>query len=312
MLDKLKKKMPGLYEKYQHLKRLSGIRRIKRIKKLPLEKQLKMLEDTYCEKIGHRLDWDNLHTYTEKMQWEKIYNKDPRKVILADKYAVRDWVSSKIGEEYLIPCLGVWEKFDDIDFDTLPNRFVLKTNHGTATNVIVKDKSKLNVKVARMKFNDWLRTDYGYLNGFELHYSQISPRIIAEAYMETESGELQDYKFLCFDGVPHFCWVDLGRYSNHTRTVFDMEWKLQEWTQADYGISKEPIPKPQNFDKMIEIAKVLSEGFAQVRVDLYNVNGNIYFGEMTFSNGRGFDRIVPEKYDRIIGDLWNLKTDRKG
>ena len=122
--------------------------------------------------------------------------------------------------------------------------------------------------------------------------------------METERGELQDYKFLCFDGEPQFCWVDLGRFSDHTRTVFDMQWNLQPWTQANYGISKEPIPKPKNFEKMVELARVLAQGFSHVRVDLYNVDGTIYFGEMTFTNGSGLDPIVPDEYDLVLGQYW--------
>ena len=306
MKREMKKKFPALYENYQHFQRLKKLRIIRKVKEMSFEEQVKLLEETYQEKIGHKLDWSNLKTYTEKMQWEKLYNNDPRKALLADKYAVRQWVSSLIGEDFLIPCLGCWERFDDIDFSSLPKQFVLKTNHGTSTNIIVKDKSKMNKREARIKINDWMRTDYGYLNGFELHYSNIKPVIMAEKYLETNRGELQDYKFLCFDGVPHFCWVDLGRYSNHTRTVFDMEWNIQPWTQAEYGIAKECIPKPKNFERMIEIVKLLCKDFAQVRVDLYNVEGVIYFGEMTFTNGGGFDKIVPEEYDSMLGDLWEL------
>ena len=276
----------------------------KRMKKLPIDKQKELLSSMYAEKIGHPLDWNNLRTYTEKMQWEKIENKDPRKTMLADKHAVRNWVANLVGEDYLIPELGVWSKFDDIDFDKLPNQFVLKTNHGTGTNYIVKDKSKMNIKEARKKFNDWMKMDFGYFNGFETHYSNIVPQIMAEEYLETEYGELQDYKFLCFNGEPYYCWVDLGRYSKHTRNVYDLEWNLQPWNQATYGVYKEPIPKPLNYDKMIDLVRILCKDFAQVRVDLYNVAGKIYFGEMTFTNGRGFDRIIPEEYDLILGDLW--------
>ena len=146
--------------------------------------------------------------------------------------------------------------------------------------------------------------DFAYTNLFEMHYSQIDRKIIVEQYIESEKGELQDYKFLCFGGAPKFCWVDLGRYTKHTRTVFDMNWQKQPWTQSKTTVDN--IPKPKNFEKMIEIAAKLSEGFAQVRVDLYNVDGKIYFGEMTFTNGSGFDRIIPAEYDKALGDLWIL------
>ena len=311
MFDLLKMRFPALYEEYLHLQRLKQIRDTEKMKKLPLQEQKAMILKMYEEKIGRSFDWSNLHTYTEKMQWEKIENKDPRKSILADKHAVREWVSKKIGNEYLIPEFGVWDSFDDIDFKFLPNQFVLKTNHGTGTNYIVKDSKTFNKRDARRKFNDWMRMDFGYFNGFETHYSKIKPQIIAEKYLETELGELQDYKFLCFGGTPYFCWVDMGRYSTHTRNVYDLEWNLQPWNQATYGICKNPIPQPPNFEKMVKLATVLCQGFAQVRVDLYNIDGTIYFGEMTFTNGRGFDRIIPEEYDLMLGDLWEIDMKEK-
>lgn len=240
------------------------------------------------------------------MQWEKLFNKNPLKTLLTDKYIVRDWIKEKIGEDFLIPILGVWESFDEIDFSKLPNKFVLKTNHGSGTNVIVKDKSKVDMKETKCKFDDWMRIDYGFKTAFELHYSDINPLIIAEQYLESECGELQDYKFLCFGGKPYFCWVDFGRYFSHTRTVFDLNWEVQQWNQASYSNYDKPIPRPLNFDKMIEVATVLCQGFAHVRVDLYNVNGKIYFGEMTFTNGSGLDPIVPIEYDKMLGDLWEI------
>ena len=306
----LKKLLPnGMYQEYLHLKRIKKIEEIKAIKQQPESSYPVALAKAYEQKIGHPLDWHHLETYTEKMQWEKLYDKNPLKTQLSDKYLVRQWIKEKIGDEYLIPLLGVWDCFDDIDFDKLPNQFVLKTNHGTGTNLIVKDKTKLKYRKAKQAFDDWMEMDFAFTNNYQLHYSSINRKIIAEKYLETDLGELQDYKFLCFDGVPRFCWVDLGRYSNHTRTVFDMDWKQQPWTQAEYGVSKEPIPKPKNFEKMIELAKLLSQGFSHVRVDLYNINGIIYFGEMTFTNGSGLDKIIPEEYDAVLGKMWNLPMD---
>lgn len=306
IMKSLKKLFPSLYAEYQHLQRVHIIKKINAEKGKSESIYAERLAKTYQDKMGHALDWDNLQTYTEKMQWEKLYDKNPLKALLADKYRVREWVTEKIGDEYLIPLLGVWDSFSEIDFSLLPDQFVLKTNHGTGTNLIVKDKKKLNYKQAKRCFDDWMNMDFAFVNNYQMHYSEINRKIIAEKYLETDRGELQDYKFLCFDGNPVFCWVDLGRYSNHTRTVFDMNWQLQPWTQANYGISKEPIPKPKNFNKMKEIATILSAGFSHVRVDLYNVNGQIYFGEMTFTNGSGFDPIVPSQYDLVLGKLWNL------
>ena len=312
MLDVLKKKFPGLYDYYQHMKRMKVLANAKRLESLPEEKYNDLIEKEYLKVFGNILDWNNLRTYTEKMQWEKIYDKNPIKTTLTDKYAVREWVEGKIGKDYLIPLIGVWDSFDNIDFDLMPKQFVLKTNHGTGTNLIVKDKNKINMRRAKRMFDDWMKTDYAFTNSLQLHYRDIKRKIIAEKYLETNLGELQDYKFLCFDGKPCFCWVDLGRYSKHTRTVFDMNWKLQPWTQASYGIANYDIPMPKNFDMMIDIANILSKGFSHVRVDLYNVDGKIYFGEMTFTNGSGLDPIIPKEYDKVLGDYWKLSKNKDG
>ncbi|WHE86209.1 ATP-grasp fold amidoligase family protein [Lachnoanaerobaculum gingivalis] len=312
MLDVLKKRFPGIYDYYQHMKRMKVLANAKRLESLPEEKYNDLIEKEYLKVFGNILDWNNLRTYTEKMQWEKIYNKNPIKTTLTDKYAVREWVEGKIGKDYLIPLIGVWDSFDNIDFDLMPKQFVLKTNHGTGTNLIVKDKNKINMRRAKRMFDDWMKTDYAFTNSLQLHYRDIKRKIIAEKYLETNLGELQDYKFLCFDGKPCFCWVDLGRYSKHTRTVFDMNWKLQPWTQASYGIANYDIPKPKNFDMMIDIANILSKGFSHVRVDLYNVDGKIYFGEMTFTNGSGLDPIIPKEYDKVLGDYWKLSKNKDG
>lgn len=297
-------KRTWLYSQYEHIRRLKVIKVINKLKKASQEEQIKLINERYEISQGHALNWENPTLYTEKMQWEKLYNKDPMKVTLTDKYLVREWVKEKIGEEYLIPLIGVWYKFSDIPFKSLPSQFVLKTNHGTGTNIIIKDKSKCNWRDAKRKIEDWMKMDFAYTNLFEMHYSQIDRKIIAEKYIESETGDLQDYKFLCFGGVPKFCWVDLGRYTKHTRTVFDMSWQKQPWTQAKSTVDN--IAKPKNFEKMVEIVTKLCEGFSQVRVDLYNVDGKIYFGEITFTNGSGFDRIIPAEYDKMLGDLWEL------
>lgn len=278
------------------------------LKNIPRFIQLKINELLYYRAIGRKLNWDSPQSYTEKIQWSKFNDNSEFKTILSDKFLVRDWVKSKIGEEYLIPLLGVWDEFSEINFDKLPSQFVLKTNHGSGSVVIVKDKSALDLKETQKKFDSWMKTDFAYTTGFELHYSAIKRKIIAEKYLETELGELQDYKFLCFNGTPYYCWVDVGRFNKHTRNVYDLEWNLQEWNQHLYGNYQGNLPKPDNFDQMIKIAKILCKGFRHVRVDLYSVNNNIYFGEMTFTNGCGFDKIVPDKYDFILGDLWNIES----
>ena len=310
MIGQLLKKIPWAYAYVQHLERRMLIRKINAQKKLPWQEQIRMVEETYLQRIGHPLNWDNLRTYTEKMQWAKMYDNDPRKSQLSDKYGVRAWVAERIGEEHLIPLLGCWDHFDEIDFDTLPNQFVLKTNNGSGTNLIVKDKSTLNRKHTRRLVQDWLDTDFAYYNPFEHQYSTIPPKIIAEKYMETETGDLPDYKFLCFNGKPYYCWVDKNRYSDHKRFVYDMDWTLQPWNQR-YGNYQEDIQCPECFEEMKRIATVLAEDFTHVRVDLYDINGKIYFGEMTFTNGSGYEKIIPDSADVMLGDLWQIDTTKR-
>ncbi len=275
-------------------------------KYLPYFLQIKYLEWLYKKKIGRCINWNQPRAYTEKIQWSKLYDNTAIKTTLSDKYLVRKWVSEKIGEQYLIPLLGVWNKYDDIDFNSLPNKFVLKTNHGSGTVVVVKDKANINHKHCRSLFNDWMHTDYSYVFGLELQYTNIARKIIAEQYLDSGENELQDYKFLCFDGKPYYCWVDLDRFSNHTRNIYNLNWELQPWNQYTYGNSKNNVPKPKNFDKMVQLATILCKGFSHVRVDLYNIDGKIYFGEMTFTNGSGYECIVPDEYDYKLGELWNL------
>ena len=281
---------------------------VTKMKKLDAEQLMEYNAKLFENRQGYKLDWNNLQTYSEKMQWEKLFDKDRRKVICADKYRVREWVSERIGKEYLIPLVGVWDNARDIDFSKLPNQFVLKTNCSSGDVIIVKNRDSLSSKEIRgykAKLNYYLHMNFGY-NTCELHYNDIRPKVIAEAFIDSGKEDLQDYKFLCFDGKPYYCWVDIGRYHNHKRNIYDLEWKLQEWHQFNYGIANEKIEKPKNFEKMIEIAEILSKGFPHVRVDLYEVNGKIYFGEMTFTNSSGFEKIEPKSADLMLGELWKI------
>ena len=247
-------------------------------------------------------------SYTEKIQFAKIYDSTEFKAMLTDKFEVRKWIKDKIGEQYLIPLLGVWDKFDDIEFQALPKSFVLKTNNASGTNLVVKDKQLMKLHEARKFFDLWMKQDFAFSGrGFEMHYSHITPKIIAEKYIVDSNGELNDYKFLCFNGVPHYCWVDVGRFTDHRRNVYDMNWILQPWNQYSYRNTEQILDKPDNFDDMIRIVKTLCKGIPQVRVDLYSVKGKIYFGEMTFTNGKGYELIYPEKYNVMLGSLWKQK-----
>lgn len=301
----LKRDFPFLYYMLQTL--IRSLYKM-RIRSYTIKMKMKRDARLYYRNMHETLDWNNLKTYNEKMQWEKLFNNDPRKAHLADKYKVREWVANKIGEQYLIPLLGVWDNSQDIDFGKLPNSFVLKTNCGTGDVVIVKDKSSLTkkeIREIRYKLNYYLHYDCG-CNSFEMHYSEIEPKIICEKLLEFPDTDVPDYKFLCFEGKPYYCWVDIGRYHNHKRNIYDLDWKLQDWNQKNYGNSDAPIDRPVNFDKMIEIAKKLSQGFTQIRIDLYNIDGKIYFGEMTFTNGSGFEKISPKEANLMLGNLWKI------
>lgn len=285
--------------------------KVNRLKKFSEEKKRKYIARQYKKRNGMDLDWDHLNTYTEKMQWAKLYDSMEIKTCLADKWRVREWVAEKIGEEYLIPLLGVWDSFEEIDFSVLPEKFVLKVNNGSGTNVIVKNKKDLDLDIVKARIHYWMNVDRSYIKGFETHYAAIKPKIIAEQYLDYCGDDLPDYKFLCFDGEVCYCWVDVGRYHRHKRNIYDLNWNLQPWNQYNYGNCDEDIPKPENFDEMIRLAGELCKGFSHVRVDLYNVDGKIYFGEMTFTNGSGYEPIVPEQYNRMLGDLWKVDTDKR-
>ena len=262
----------------------------------------------YEDKTGHTFNLRNPRSYNEKIQWLKLYDNSPLKTRLADKFLVREWVKGKIGEEYLIPLLGVWESFDQVDFAKLPDKFVLKANHGSGWNIRVTDKRSFNVSDARNKFHKWMNTDFAFVAGFELHYKGIRPRIIAEQYLG--NGDLPDYKVMCFNGRPHYIWVDSERYSDHKRDVFDLEWNLQPFT-IHHPNSETAPERPQNLSLMIKLAEILCEGFAHVRVDFYEMDGKLYFGEMTFTSESGIGKFSSEEYDLLLGNLIRLPKRAK-
>ena len=261
----------------------------------------------YKRRIGREPDFESPRRYTEKIQWRKLHGLTPEMARLSDKYAVRKWVADRIGDEYLVSLFGRWAQAADIDFDALPQEFVLKTNNGSSTNIIVRDRSKLDVADACKRLDEWMAYQMGWVY-FERQYNDIVPCIIAEEMLHPAAGEndLRDYKFLCFDGEPLFVWVDIDRYTNHTRAMFDTNWNLQNWNQYNYPPSPYVPERPACLDEMLRLARKLSAGFDHVRVDLYEVDGKVYFGEMTFTNGSGFERIVPDEYDEVLGGYWTL------
>lgn len=302
----LKSIMPGTY-KFLQTKKLEleyFVRKHTNPKNYP-----RVLEKKYYKFTGQKMDFEHPITYSQKIQWLKTNDANPLRSTLADKIAVRDWIKASIGEEYLVPALGVYDSFDDINFDALPEKFVIKTNHSSGWNIVVKDKKSFDIAAARKKINKWLSLDYAFWTEYEPHYSKIKPRILIEQYLEDSSGGLTDYKFLCFGGQAKFVWVDFDRFTNHKRNVYDLDWNLQPWSQFTYGNYEGEALPPQNFDEMKRIAQTLCKGFIHVRVDLYNVDGKIYFGEMTFTNGSGFEQLHPDKYEYEIGKLIELPIE---
>ena len=207
----------------------------------------------------------------------------------------------------MVPLLGVWDSFDEIDFDKLPDQFVLKANHGSGWNIIVKDKAKFDIEDAKNKFDQWMNTNFAFKWGLELHYMNIPPKIIAEKYIEN-MNQLYDYKVMCFGGKPYFIWVDSDRYTNHKRSLFTLDWKPmpQRINDKYTPIDDFDNAKPKNLKKMVELAGILSKGFSQVRVDFYEVEGKLYFGEMTFTSSSGTEKVMPDTFAVELGDMIKL------
>ena len=275
-------------------------------RRLPPEKYEKALKQWYRRTAGKPLDLEHPRTYNEKIQWLKLYDSTPLKTRLADKYLVREWVKEKIGEEYLIPLLGVWSDFDEIDFGKLPDQFVLKATHGSGWNIVVRDKSKFDRRDARKKFKKWLNTNYAFVGGFELHYRNIQPRIIAEAYMQTQDEDLHDYKIFCFEGKAEGLLFVAGRAAEMRKIFYDLRRNGQREPLACFQDDAGPL-RPGEVDRLIQLSERLSEGFPHVRVDFYILHdGSVKFGEMTFSPASGLRDWDSEEQDRAYGDLLRL------
>ena len=249
-------------------------------------------------------------TYNEKLNWLKIHDHNPHYTTLVDKCEAKKYVASIIGEQYIIPTLGVWNSFDEIDFEALPNQFVLKCTHDSEGIVVVKDKASMNKTTTKNKIEAALKKNFYYI-GREWPYKNVKPRIIAEKYMEDQvDGELRDYKFFCFHGVPKAMFVASDRASGHVKfDYFDLNFKHLDIKQK-YPHADKPLRKPVTFDQMIELSRVLSRGFPHVRVDFYEVNGQLYFGELTFYHFSGFMPFEPAKWDEVFGSWLELPIEQ--
>lgn len=273
------------------------------------EKYIRLL---YKLQFKKEINLENPQTFNEKLQWLKLYDRNPEYTKMVDKYEAKKYVSNIIGEEYIISTLGVWEKFEEIDFNLLPNQFVLKCTHDSGGLIICKDKNILNIKSSKKLINKCLKNKF-YYSGREWPYKNVKPRIIVEKYMENNSGEeIIDYKLFCFNGVPRIILVCSERFSskNMCETWFDEDWNYLDITENNHRTDK-TIKCPINFDEMKILARKLSDGIPFLRCDFYEVNEKIYFGELTFFPASGFEKFEPNEWDKKLGDMLELPKERK-
>ena len=256
-------------------------------------------------KLGYELNLDDPKTFNEKLQWLKLYDRKQIYTTMVDKYAVKEYVAGIIGEQYIIPTLCVCDSFDEINFASLPNQFVLKCTHDSGGLVICRDKAKLDMKAARKKISSCLKKNY-YYKFREWPYKGVKPRVIVEKYMEDESRELRDYKVLCFNGIPKLIEVHQGRYTDHqTQDFYDTGWHKTTISQANlqrYQATCDVAEKPEKLDEMLALSSSLAKGIPQLRVDWYQVMGKLYFGEMTFFDGAGLDPFDNYEDDLLLGN----------
>ena len=258
--------------------------------------------------MGYWMDWNNPKTYNEKLQWLKVYYHNPLWTTLVDKYDVKKYVASVIGEQYIIPTLGLWDSFDEIDFDSLPDQFVLKCTHDSGGLVICKDKRSFNIEQARKKIEKSIHTNY-FWRGREWPYKNVKPRIIAEKYMEDSSTQdLRDYKFFCFDGEVKALFIASERNTKGAEVKFnfyDENFNQLNIVQR-HPMSTNYIKKPVTFDEMKMLASALSKGLPEARCDFYEVNGKVYFGEITFFHHGGQASFHPNEWDTTFGSWIKL------
>ena len=258
----------------------------------------------FKKQMKYNLNLKNPTTFNEKINYLKlyVYPNDDLIIKCADKYEVRNYLKTKNLEKYLVELIGCWDNVEDINWKELPNKFVLKCNHGCAYNIICNDKNNLDINEVKSKLNKWMKEDFGKVSA-ERHYSKIPKKIICEKFLE---DEIKDYKFFCFNGKPEFFYISKnidGDFHNMVADFFYLDGKKAEFGRKDHAHFNEDIKLPDNLNEMIEVAKKLSENFDFVRVDLFNVNSKIYFSELTFSPCAGFMPIYPDEYDEKLGNL---------
>ncbi len=273
---------------------------------LTIADKKRMIQARFYNELGYYANINNPQTFNEKIQWLKLYYDDPLITVGCDKYKVKEYIANTIGEEYVVKLLGAYDDADEIDFDSLPQKFALKVNDNTGFNIIVKDKSKLNIAATKCRLNNWVHPWKNcYYASFYLGYKNVVPKIIAEEYLDIPNNS-KEYKIFCFNGKADFALIEIDYFGkNPQRAFYD-----RNFVETEFKIGKMPKVsldiKPQNFDKMIELADILCKPFPFVRVDFYDINGKIYFGELTFYSGGGFSHISPIKWDKKLGEKLTL------
>ncbi len=266
----------------------------------------------YQKNTGKKCDLRNPRSFSEKIQWSKLYRRDELITRLSDKLEARDWAGNKIGNEFIVPLIGdVYSSAEEIDVTNMPDSFVIKANHGSGFNVIVRDKNRIDWDKTKILLNGYLKKNFAFY-AMELQYKDITPKLYCEKFLiEPHSEDLPDYKFFCFNGKV-FCSYTMVDYqfdhSNGKLGFFDRDYNLMPYYRKDFERIERQINKPKNYEKMVEIAEILSKDFSHVRVDLYNIDGDIYFGEMTFSTNAGYLLFEPDEFDVVLGDEWDLNS----
>ena len=259
----------------------------------------------FKKNVGYPLNLKNPKTFNEKLQWIKLNDRRLIYNTMVDKYEVYDFIKKRIGEKYLIPLIGVWDRVEDVDYNSLPNQFVLKTTHDSGGVIICRDKTDLDIESANQKLKRSLERDY-YKFGREWPYKDLKHRIIAQKLMTDESGtELRDYKVLCFDGKAKLIQYHMGRYKNHTQDYYDRDWNKLDIYQG-CPLSDIVLPKPDFLDEMLRLSELLAEGFPELRVDWYFANGQLYFGELTLFDASGMDPFERYEDDLMLGSWITL------
>ncbi len=301
------------YKNYLHRVLFSKyyLRTILLVKLAPLFPDKKYLELMFPMRTGYKLNLDNPQTFNEKLQWLKLYDRRPEYTQMVDKVEAKKYVATIIGDEHIIPTLAVYDKVEDIDFDALPNQFVLKCTHDSGGIVVCKDKTKLDIKAARAKLKRGLSRNYYYQNR-EWPYKNVKPRIIAEQYMSNEGGELDDYKVHNFNGTPEVILVCRDRYKGTglTEDFFSRQWEHLDISRPDHPQAVKQPRRPKELEEMLRLSEMLSKDMPFVRTDFYTIDNKVYFGEITFFPSSGMKTFVPEEWDKTFGD-WIKLPEKK-